>query len=197
MSTHGIRLLGGVRELVRTEGTTLGDLHIIITDIVGMLDKKAAHTAKKLKSGQEILIYDQESNKEYGAKGSELRCYFKETYEPRTTGLMLRVYDPNNAGSKKLAEEWSVSIDCLLEVFDTFDPDSDEGKKRTAKAKPKKRGRRPKQPKEEPEDSFGQFDQSLNTSDPQYSADEFEEEIDGEEYTFGDTEGWQETYDDE
>ncbi len=192
MSTHGKRLLGGVRELVRTEGTTLGDLHIIITDLVGILDKKAVQTAKKLKGGQEILIYDVESNKEYGAKGSELKCFFKETYEPRT-GLMLRVYDPKNVGSKKLASEWSVSIDCLLEVFDTFDPDSDEGKKRKAKAKPKRRGRRPKQAQEEPEDNFGNFDQSLDTNDPQ----EFEEERDGEEYSFGNAEEWKEMFDDE
>lgn len=195
MSTHGTRLLGGVRELVRTEGTTLGDLHVIITDLVGILDKKALQTAKKLKSGQEILIYDVESNKEYGAKGADLKCFFKETYEPRT-GLMLRVYDPNNAGSKKLAEEWSVSIDCLLEVLDTFDPDSDEGKKRQAKAKPKKRGRRPKQAQEEPEDNFGNFDQSLDTNDPQVSG-EFEEELDGEEYSFGNAEEWKEIFDDE
>lgn len=196
MSTHGKRLLGGVRELVRTDGTTLGDLHIIITDLVGLLDKKSVQTAKKLKGGQEILIYDEESNKEYGTKGAELKCFFKETYEPRTTGLMLRVYDPKNAGSKKLALEWSVPIDCLLEVFDTFDPDSEEGKKRNARSKPKKRGRRPKQPQEDPEDSFGQFDQSLDTRDP-HSADDFEEEIEGEEYNFGQPESWQEIYDDE
>jgi hypothetical protein len=195
MSTHGKRLLGGVRELVRTDGTTLGDIHIIITDLVGILDKKAVQTVKKLKSGQEILIYDVESNKEYGTKGSELKCFFKESYEPRTA-LMLRVYDPNNAGNKKLAEEWSVSLDCLLEVFDAFDPDSDEGKKRNAKAKPKKRGRRPKHTQEEPEDSFGKFDQSLDTNDPRLS-DEFEEELDGEEYSFGDAEEWKEIFDDE
>jgi hypothetical protein len=164
--------LGGVRELVRTDGTTLEDLHMIATDLILTLDKQAARTVKKLREGQQLRIYDEESRKEYGTKGSDFVCFFSETYETKTRGTMLRVYDIKEG-------EWSISLNCLLDVYDEFDPESEEGSRRTAKTKTRRRGRKRKAEAEEPQDRY----QSVETS---YEAPEFEEELEGEEYDFTD-----------
>ena len=97
MSTHSKRLRSGVRELVRTENTTLEDLHIVATDVIASLDKLASKIVRKLKRGQAIRIYDEDSNKEYGQTGSDIRCYFSEVYDTKVRGTTLKVYDEKKA----------------------------------------------------------------------------------------------------
>ncbi len=166
MSKNGKRLVQGVRELLRTEGTTLEDLHMVATDVVVTLDKLASKTVRKLKVGQKIRCYNEESNKELGQKGADLVCFFQETYDTKTRGPTIRVYENG--------KEWSTSLDCLLEVYEDFDPESEEGKK-LQQSKPKKRGRKPKKAAAE----LDRFD------DPEWGPSPvYEEETDGEEYDF-------------
>jgi len=146
MSTHQKRLLNGVRELVHLEESSLEDLHVILTDLVVFLDKKTESIAKKLKTGQEIQIYDENSKKEYGAKGSTLTCYFKDLVDVKGN-KMLSVYD--NKG-----KTWKIPLYCLLDFQEVFDPMSAEGKKIKNKDIPKKRGRKPKKLKELEEYNF-------------------------------------------
>jgi len=187
ISKHGERLLSGVRELVRTENTTLEDLHLIITDLVVLLDKKALQASKKLKKGQEIKVYDENSKKEYGAKGADFRCYFDNSYETKT-GLMLKVYDDKS-------NKWSVSVDCLLDIFDSFDPESDEGKKRIKKSTPKKRGRKPKKQELGEDGLDDQFSSVMFDSMGEIEF-EYEQEISGNEQVI-DFEEWKDFYTDD
>ncbi len=184
MSKNGKRLVGGVREMILVDGTTLEDLHMVVTEVVVTMDKIIARTIRKLKTGQQIRCYDETSNKEYGVKGSDVICFYKGTYDTQTYGTKLKVY---NLQTQK---EWGISTDCLLEVYDKFDPESAEGKK-AAKAvpKPKRRGRRSKTAKP---DQSEQFDS--NNWSP-VSDDDDEKEIDGEEYIFSDIEEYQEFFD--
>jgi hypothetical protein len=179
MSNHSKRLRSGVRELVRTEETTLEDLHMVATDVIIALDKLSSKMIRKIKRGQSIRIYDEDSNKEYGQKGSDISCYFSESYDTKTRGTTLKVYDDK--------QEWSVGLDCLLEVFDVFDPESDEGKKRNNSAKPKRRGRKPKASLDESD---------LHEFDTQWQDQNYQPEEEGEEYDFTNP-NWGEDYDNE
>lgn len=182
MSTHSKRLRNGVKELVRTGDTTLEDLHMVASDVIASLDKLAARTIRKLKCGQEIRVYDEDSHKEYGQKGSDTLCFFSESHETKTRGTVLKVYDPKS--------EWSVGLDCLLETYENFDPESEEGKKRNSKAGPKKRGRKPK---------GLDSDADIHEFDTQYEphTKEYEPEEMDEEYNFGNNSDWGEYTDDE
>lgn len=179
MSNHSKRLRSGVRELVRTEDTTLEDLHMVATDVIAALDKLSSKTLRKLKSGQSIRIYNEDSNKEYGQTGSDLRCFFGESYDTKTRGTTLKVYDDKH--------EWVVGLDCLLELFDEFHPESDEGRKRTNLSKPKRRGRKPKS---------ATTDADLDEFDTGWRKPEYEPEVEGEEYDFSNP-NWGDHYDDE
>lgn len=180
MSNHSKRLRSGVRELVRTEETTLEDLHMVATDVIAALDKLSSKTIRKIKRGQAIRIYDEDSNKEYGQKGSDIHCFFSESYDTKTRGTNLKVYDEKN--------EWNIGLDCLLDVFDEFDPESDEGKKRTNSAKPKRRGRKPK---------ANSLDESeLHEFDTQWQDQNYEPDTEGEEYEFNNP-NWGEHFDNE
>jgi hypothetical protein len=182
MSKNSKRLVSGVRELILTDGTTLEDLHMVATDVVLAIEKITARTVRKLKKGQVIRCYLEDSNKEYGVKGADTICCFKETYDTQTYGLKLRVYD------SETEKEWGVSMDCLLEVFDKFDPVSVEGKKASeVVAKPKRRGRRPKRGP----DQVDKFDGWCPTN-----TDDYEKEVDGEEYDFSNPDEYGEYFDD-
>ena len=180
MSNHSKRLRNGVRELVRTDETTLEDLHMVATDVIGTLDKLARKTIRKVKRGQAIRIYNEDSNKEYGQKGSDFHCFFSEVYDTKTRGTTLKVYDEKN--------EWTIGLDCLLDVFDTFDPESDEGKKRMSSSKPKRRGRKPKSEALDAAD--------IHEFDTQWQDRTYEPEVDGEEYDFNNPH-WGEHFDNE
>lgn len=174
MSRHGSRLVSGVRELLRTEDTILEDLHMVATDVVLTIDRIAVKTLRKLKKGQRIRCYDEGSNKEYGQKGSDSDCFFSETHHTKTRGTVLRVYAEN--------KEWVVPIEYLLEVYQSFDPESDEGKKQSeSAARPKRRGRKPKKRRADAE--IEQLD-GYRGDQQQAPAPEYEQEIDGEEYDF-------------
>jgi hypothetical protein len=179
MTTHSDRLRNGVRELVRTDNTTLEDLHIVASDVIATLDKLSSKIVRKLKTGQSIRVYDEDSNKEYGQNGSDIPCFFKEAYDTKTRGITLKVYDDKH--------EWLVSLDCLLEVFDDFHPESDEGKKRTNLANPKRRGRKPKS-----KNASADFDEF----DTQWRNDGWEAETEDEEYDFNNP-NWGEHFDNE
>jgi hypothetical protein len=153
---------------------------MVASDVIAALDKLASKTSRKLKRGQSIRVYDEDSNKEYGQKGSDISCYFGESYDTKTRGTTLKVYDEKN--------EWTMGLDCLLEVFDTFDPESDEGKKRTNSAKPKRRGRKPKAEALDPSE--------LHEFDTQWKDRNFEPEEVDEEYDFNNT-NWGDHYDNE
>jgi hypothetical protein len=144
---------------------------MVASDVIAALDKLASKTSRKLKRGQAIRIYDEDSNKEYGQKGSDIPCFYDESYDTKTRGTTLKVYDDKN--------EWNVGLDCLLEVFEEFDPDSDEGKKRTNSARPKKRGRKPKAETSDATD--------LHEFDTQWKDRNFEPEEVDEEYDFSNT----------
>lgn len=182
MSTHSKRLRSGVRELIRTGDTTLEDLHMVASDVIASLDKLASRTARKLKCGQRVRIYDEESNKEYGQKGSDLLCFFNKSYETKTRGTMLKVYDAKS--------EWSTSLDCLLETYNDFDPESEEGKKLSSKAVPKRRGRKPKNADSDAD--IHEFDTQWGSSSKEYEPEELDEE-----YNFGDDSHWEDYTDDE
>jgi hypothetical protein len=182
MSTHNKRLRSGVKELVQIGGTTLEDLHMVATDVIATLDKLAARTLRKLKTGQSLRVYDEESNKEYGQKGSDLPCFFKEAYDTKVRGATLKVYDAKN--------EWSIGLDCLLEVFDEFDPESDEGKKRASKPGPKRRGRRPKAETADT-DATDEFDTQWAAQTQELG---FEPEVDDEEYDFTNSTNWEDFF---
>jgi hypothetical protein len=182
MSTHSKRLRNGVKELVRTGDTTLEDLHMVASDVIASLDKLAARTTRKLKCGQGVRVYDEDSNKEYGQKGSDILCFFSESHETKTKGTVLKVYDAKN--------EWSTGLDCLLEIYDNFDPESEEGKKRNSKAGPKRRGRKPKNIDSEADTH--EFDTQWDTADRAFEPEEADEE-----YNFGNTSDWGEYEDDE
>ncbi len=176
MSKHGKRLVSGVRELLRTEGTILEDLHMVATDVVLAIDKIATKALRKLKRGQRIRCYDEDSNKEYGQKGSDMECFFGETHNTKTRGMVLRIY------TKKQPKEWVVPLDYLLEIYEDFDPESDEGKKQTEiAARPKRRGRKPKQADQQI-DSLDE--ESQRDSWSQSPMSEYEQETEGEEYDF-------------
>ena len=179
MSNHSKRLRSGVRELVRTEETTLEDLHMVATDVIVALDKISSKMLRKIKRGQSIRVYDEDSNKEYGQKGSDIRCFFSESHDTKTRGTTLKVYDEKS--------EWSIGLDCLLEVFDEFDPESDEGKKRTNNANPRRRGRKPKV--DAPDNDEHEFD-------TQWQDQNYQPEEEGEEYDFTNP-NWGENFDNE
>jgi len=186
MSKNGKRLVGGVREMILVEGTTLEDLHMVATEVVVTLDKILARTVRKLKTGQQIRCYDETSNKEYGVKGSDVVCFYKGTYDTQTYGIKLKVYD------LQTKKEWGISTDCLLEVYDKFDPDSPEGKKAAKTVpKPKRRGRKSKAQKLVQEEQFADTANEWNPA----SNDTYEKEIDGEEYIFNNLEEYQEFFD--
>lgn len=177
MSKHGKRLVSGVRELLRTEGTTLEDLHMVATDVILTIDRAAAKIVRKLKKGQKLRCYDEASNKEYGQKGSDLECYFNESYETKTRGLSLKVY----AKRKKKQKEWVLPVECLLQVYEEFDPESDEGvKRKEIAARPKKRGRKPKKSKSAQSEDW-QYDEYSWSGAP---IPEYEQETEDEEYDF-------------
>jgi hypothetical protein len=157
---------------------------MVATDVISALDKLAKRTIRKLKLGQEVRVYDEDSHKEYGQKGSDLRCWFTETYETKTRGTRLRVYDAQN--------EWSVDLDCLLETYDEFDPDSVEGRKRVSKAQGKRRGRRPGSGAGTSADNH-EFDTQWAGASPETV---FEPEEEGEEYDFSNSD-WGDFYENE
>lgn len=178
MSKSGKRLVSGVRELVLTDGTTLEDLHMVATDLVLTIEKVTARTVRKLKTGQMIRCYMEGSNKEYGVNGADVICCFKGTYETQTYGTKMKVYDLNTE------KEWGINVDCLLEVYNKFDPDSVEGKKISdvaIKSKPKRRGRKPKMAGSHHGE---RFDNVIDGWSPESYADDYEKEVDGEEYDF-------------
>ena len=188
MSKNSKRLVSGVRELILTDGTTLEDLHMVATDVVLAIDKVTTRAIRKLKKGQMIRCYMEDSNKEYGVKGADATCYFKETYDTQTYGMKLRVYDPATE------KEWGVGVDCLLEVFDKFDPGSAEGKKAAEVAvKPKRRGRKPKRGP----DQVDRFEDETTTDDwsPTTYTDGYEKEVEGEEYDFSNPDEYDEFFD--
>lgn len=190
MSKNSKRLVNGVRELVLTDGTTLEDLHMVATDVVLAIEKVTARTVRKLKNGQKIRCYDEDSNKEYGVKGSDVICCFKETYDTQTYGTKLRVYDPETG------HEWSVGVDCLLEVYDKFDPSSVEGKKvsEVSVVKTKRRGRKPKRGP----DQLDRFEDETTTDGwCPTTFTNYEKEVDGEEYDFRNPDEYDEYFDDE
>ena len=190
MSKNSKRLVSGVRELILIDGTTLEDLHMVATDVVLALDKVTARTVRKLKKGQVIRVYMEDSNKEYGVKGADAICCFKETYDTQTYGMKLRVY---NLDTEK---EWSVGVDCLLEVYDKFDPVSAEGRKAAeVSVKPKRRGRKPKRGP----DQIDRFEDETTTDDwsPTTYAEDYEKEVDGEEYDFSNPDEYDEFFNDE
>ena len=190
MTKNSKRLISGVRELILTDGITLEDLHMVATDVILAIEKATARTVRKLKKGQRIRCYMEDSNKEYGVKGADVICCFKETYDTQTLGMKLRVYDP------KTEKEWGVGIDCLLEVYDKFDPSSAQGKKAAeVVAKPKRRGRKPKRRPDQVE----RFEDETTTdgwSPTTYTDDDYEKEVDGEEYDFSDPDEYREFFDD-
>ena len=181
MSTRSQRLRSGVRELIRTDGTTLEDLHIIATDVVEFLDKLASRIVRKLRSGQAVRCYNEESKKEYGQRGSDLRCFFREMQDTEL-GPTLLVYTTKH--------EWGVSVDCLLESYDEFDPESEEGKKRASKKKTR-RGRKSK--KRQVQEDPSEFD--TQWTNPGDVAD-YEPETLDEEYDFSNPEEYEEYFDD-
>ncbi len=190
MSKNSKRLVSGVRELILTDGTTLEDLHMVCTDMVLAIDKITARTVRKLKKGQRIRVYMEDSNKEYGVKGADALCCFKETYDTQTYGMRLRVYDSDTE------KEWSVGIDCLLEVFSRFDPGSAAGKKAAeVVAKPKRRGRKPKRGPDQV-DRFGDETTTDGWSPSTRTSDDYEKEVEGEEYDFSDPDEYNEYFDD-
>ena len=190
MSKNSKRLVNGVRELVLTDGTTLEDLHMVATDVVLAIEKATARTVRKLKKGQRIRCYMEDSNKEYGVKGADVICCFKETYYTQTYGTKLRVYDPDTE------KEWSVGVDCLLEVYDKFDPSSMEGKKvAEVSVKTKRRGRKPKRGSDQL-DRFGEETTTDGWSPSTLTADDYEKEVDGEEYDFRNPDEYEEYFDD-
>jgi hypothetical protein len=153
---------------------------MVASDVIATLDKLASSIVRKLKSGQELRIYDEDSHKEYGQKGSDIRCFFGEAYDTKIRGTTLKVYDTKNT--------WSIGLDCLLEVFDAFDPESDEGKKRHNKSG-KRRGRK----KAESSSDTSEFDtQWTAAADPA-----FEPEEPGEEYDFTNSANWGTFYENE
>ncbi len=189
MSKNSKRLVNGVRELILTDGTTLEDLHMVCTDVVQAIDKATTRAVRKLKKGQRIRCYVEDSNKEYGVKGADVICCFKESYDTQTYGMRLRVYD------FETEKEWSVGIGDLLEVYDKFDPRSSEGKKvAEVVAKPKRRGRKPKR---EP-DQVERFEEETTADDwsPTTDTDDYEKEVEGEEYDFSDPDEYEEFFDD-
>ena len=187
MSTNSKRLVSGVRELILTDGTTLEDLHMVATDVVQAIEKVTARTVRRLKKGQVIRCYMEDSNKEYGVKGADAICCFKETYETTTYGMKLRVY------VSETEKEWSVGVDCLLEVYDKFDPVSVEGKKAAeVVAKPKRRGRRRKRGP----DQVDRFEEETNDDWCPTRINDYEKEVDGEEYDFSDPDEYEEYFDD-
>jgi hypothetical protein len=169
MSQNGKRLVSGVRELLRTEKITLEDMHMVASDVVLHIDRIAARTVRKLKNGQKIRCYDEDSYKEYGQRGSDIVCFFEAARDTKTKGQLLRVYLND--------EEWSVGVDCLLEVFDDFDPESEEGKRRLD-TRPKRRGRRKKEA-----ESFEPYEEPAENWSPAPEP-EYEQEVEGEEYDF-------------
>lgn len=184
MSKNGKRLVSGVRELILTDGTTLEDLHMVATEVVVTLDKIAARTLRKLKAGQVIRCYVERSNKEYGIRGSDIVCCYRGTYTTKTLGTKLRVYDPDSE------KQWGVSVHCLLEVYDKFDPQSSEGRKvAEEKAKTKRKRRKSRTAP----DQVDRFSDTANWN--AYTEDEYEPEVDGEEYDFSDQEEY-ENFDD-
>ncbi len=191
MSKNSKRLVSGVRELILTDVTILEDLHMVATDVVLAIEKITARTVRKLKKGQLIRCYMEDSNKEYGVKGADAICCFKETYDTQTYGMKLRVYD------SETEKEWSVGIDCLLEVFDKFDPGSAEGKKAAeVVAKPKRRGRKPKRGPDQV-DRFEDETTADGWDRPPANTDDYEKEVDGEEYDFTDPDEYNEFFDDD
>jgi hypothetical protein len=184
MSTHSNRLRNGVKELVRTDDTILEDLHMVASDVIAVLDKLAKRIVRKLKPGQAVRVYDEDSRKEYGQKGSDLRCWFSESYVTKTKGTCLRLYDAEN--------EWSVALDCLLEVFDDFDPESVEGRRRVNKAQGRRRGRRTRAEMTD-RDNTPDVDTQWPSTPPETV---FEPEEDGEEYDFSSAD-WGEFYENE
>ena len=90
--------------------------------------------------------------------------------------MVLRIY------TKKQPKEWVVPLDYLLEIYEDFDPESDEGKKQTEiAARPKRRGRKPKQA-DQKIDSLDE--ESQRDSWSQSPMSEYEQETEGEEYDF-------------
>lgn len=179
------RLLNGVRELTRLDGVSLEELHAVATDLVVFIDRKTEAMVKKLKNGQSIKIYDESSNKEYGAKNSSLFCYFDSVCENQKKEKTLRVYNDK--------KKWSVSIYCLLDVLDTFDPLSEEGMKIISKSIPKKRGRKPRNKQKEDficSTDFGDsdFHQSPETYNSVNGEDDFKAYEWDESYYFDDDE---------
>lgn len=187
MSKNGKKLVSGVRELILTDETTLEDLHMVATDIVVTLEKMTARVVRKLKKGQIIRCYVEGSNKEYGVKGADVVCCYRGTYETQTYGTKLKVYDPGTG------KEWGVSMDCLLEVYRKFDPSSVEGKKvADVVSKPKRRGRKPKKAESHQVD---RFDETTDGWSPATVTDDYEKEVDGEEYDFDNLEEYEEYLD--
>ena len=190
MTKHGTRLVSGVRELILTEGTTLEDLHMVAVDVILAIDKVAARTVRKLKEGQRIRCYVESSNKEYGTKGSDVICCYRGVYDTQTYGTKLKVYDENTN------KEWNVGIDCLLEIYESFDPNSALGQKtptEVIKPKTKKRGRRSK--KEQMALAHDALDAEDNWNFS-YTDSSYEDEVDGEEYNFNDYDEYRDFFDD-
>ena len=181
---HSKRLRNGVKELIRTQETTLEDLHMVATDVIATLDKLAERTVRKLRSGQSIRVYDEDSNKEYGQKGADVDCFFLEAYDTKIRGTTLKVYDAKN--------EWTVPLDCLLAVSSDFDPESEEGKRRSSKGSLKRKGRRSKAEADSMSEAH-EFDTQWSSS--QEVA--FEPEEPGEEYDFNNSSNWGDFFENE
>ena len=187
MTKHGTRLVMGVKELILTSNTTLEDLHMVAVEVILAIDKIAARTVRRLKEGQKIRCYVEAANKEYGARGSDTICYYRNSYDTQTYGTKIKVYD---LGSDK---EWSVGLDCLLEVYEEFDPNSPTGKKLAVPLTPipppklKKRGRKSKKEKEALEEQQALVFQE--NWGPSYGEEE------DEEYNFDSYEEYEDFYD--
>jgi hypothetical protein len=80
-------------------------------------------------------------------------------------------------------------------VFNKFDPVSAEGKKAAeVVAKPKRRGRKPKRGPDQ--DRFGEESPTEDWSPGLPATDDYEKEVDGEEYDFRDPSEYEEYLDD-
>jgi hypothetical protein len=81
-------------------------------------------------------------------------------------------------------------------VFDKFDPGSAEGKKAAeVVAKPKRRGRKPKRGPDQI-DRFGDETTTDGWERPPANTDDYEKEVEGEEYDFTDPDEYNEFFDD-
>lgn len=148
---------------------------MVATAVIMAVDKAAERSVRRLKVGQKLRFYVEAANKEYGTKGSDAFGYYRGSSDAQSAGTKIKVFDIESGKEVSI-----VARDCLLEVYEEFDPQSNAGKKLSDC--PKKRGRKAKAAADE---EAGWAVDPLAPLIAEYS--EFERELDNEEYTFENT----------